>query len=155
MDIPIPASLKAEHDQLHADLGKATGEAGALGEAAREVARLLHAHFVKEEQYAMPPLGLLSTVARGTVTPEMLSILPLTQRLKAELPDMLAEHKEIVAALLRFRDRAREGGRAEYERFADALMAHAQNEEEVLYPAAILVGEYLAIKLRQPEAAET
>jgi hemerythrin superfamily protein len=146
--------LKAEHDQLHAELAKATREAGALGEAAREVARLLHAHFLKEEQYAMPPLGLLSTIARGTVTPEMLSILPLTQRLKAELPDMLTEHKEIVAALLRLRDWAREAGRVEYERFADALMAHAQNEEEVLYPAAILVGEYLAIKLRQPEAAE-
>jgi len=27
------------------------------------------------------------------------------------------------------------------------LMLHAQTEEEVLYPAAILVGEYLKVKL--------
>jgi hypothetical protein len=29
-------------------------------------------------------------------------------------------------------------------------MVHAQLEEEVLYPAAILVGEYLKLKLPQP-----
>jgi hypothetical protein len=154
MNISIPASLKAEHDELHANLAKATREAGALGEAAREVARLLHPHFVKEEEYAMPPLGLLGKLAWGTVTPEMASVLPLTRRLKAELPVMLMEHTDIVTALRRFRARAQEAGRAEYEHFADALIAHAKNEEEVLYPAAILVGEYLAIKLREPAAAE-
>jgi hypothetical protein len=153
MNNPIPASLKAEHDQLHAELAKATGETGALGEAARDVARLLHPHFVKEEQYALPPLGLLSRLAWGTVTPDMRSILAVTLRLKAELPAMLVEHKQIVAALQRFRARAHEAGRAEYERFADALMLHAQNEEQVLYPAAILVGEYLALKLHEREAA--
>ena len=59
----IPASLKAEHEQLHAALAKATQESGALGEAARDVARLLHPHFDKEERYAMPPLGLLAKLA--------------------------------------------------------------------------------------------
>jgi len=153
MTPPIPASLKAEHDELHAELAKATRETGALGEAARDVARLLHPHFVKEEQYAMPPLGLLFKLAWGTVTPDMLSIVSMTRRLKAEMPAMLLEHKDIVAALQRFRARAHEAGRAEYERFADAVMLHAQNEEQVLYPAAILVGEYVALKLQQRDAA--
>jgi hypothetical protein len=35
----------------------------------------------------------------------------------------------------------------EHARFAEKLMFHAQTEEEVLYPAAILVGEYLKVKL--------
>ena len=153
MTPPIPASLKAEHDELHAELAKATRETGALGEAARDVARLLHPHFAKEEQYAMPPLGLLFKLAWGTVTPDMLSIVSMTRRLKAEMPAMLLEHKDIVAALQRFRARAHEAGRAEYERFADAVMLHAQNEELVLYPAAILVGEYVALKLQQRDAA--
>ena len=153
MDVSIPDALKTEHDRLHADLEKATREPGALGEAAREVARLLHLHFAKEEQYALPPLALLSRLAWGTVTPDMASILPLTRRLKAELPIMLLEHKEIVGALQVFRARAQEEGRAEYERFAEDLTLHAQNEEQVLYPAAILVGEYLALKLHQCEPA--
>ena len=34
----------------------------------------------------------------------------------------------------------------EYGHFAGNLKQHAQTEEEVLYPAAILVGEYLKLK---------
>ncbi len=33
----------------------------------KAVARVLHEHFVKEEQVALPPLGLLSTLARHQV----------------------------------------------------------------------------------------
>jgi hypothetical protein len=147
----VPASLKAEHDQLHLELAKATREPGALGEAARELADLLHPHFQKEEQYALPPLGLLTRLAWGTATAEMSWVVPLARRLKAELPLMLLEHKDIVAAARRFRARADEAGREDYQRFADALLIHAHLEEEVLYPAAELVGEYLALKLQKAE----
>jgi hypothetical protein len=34
----------------------------------------------------------------------------------------------------------------EVSRFVEELKGHAQNEEQVLYPAAILVGEYLKLK---------
>ena len=33
--------------------------------------------------------------------------------------------------------------------FADALTLHAQTEEQVLYPAAILVGEYVERSLKE------
>ena len=144
MKFEIPKPLQAEHEELHAMLVKATQEPGAVGEAAREVARLLHPHFVREEQFALPPLALLAELARGGVTPDMAEVLPMTQRLKAELPAMLAEHQQIVGALGKLRAAARASGLAEYERFADALVLHAQTEEQVLYPAAILVGEHVA-----------
>jgi len=35
----------------------------------------------------------------------------------------------------------------EYVEFAENLKLHAKTEEEVMYPAAILVGEYLKLKL--------
>lgn len=82
---------------------KATQEPGAVGEAAREVARLLHPHFVAGEDFALPPLALLSALAGGAVRPEMAEVLPMTRRLKAELPKMLAEHKQIVGALDKLR----------------------------------------------------
>lgn len=65
----------------------------------------------------------------------------MTRRLKAELPAMLAEHKQIVGALERLSAAAREAKLAEYERSAEALELHAQSEERVLYLAEILVGE--------------
>src|SRR5512134_3752529 len=69
MRFEIPKPLQAEHEELHASLVRATREPGAVGEAAREVARRLHPHFVREEQFALPPLALLAELARGGVTP--------------------------------------------------------------------------------------
>lgn len=53
MDLKIPASLKVEHEELHAELSALTRTPGRTGEAARNVAALLHPHFVKEEEYAL------------------------------------------------------------------------------------------------------
>lgn len=147
MPIAIPMPLQQEHHALHATLARATREPAPIGEAATEVARLLHPHFVREEDYALPPLGLLADLARGTVTPDMKEALSMTSRLKAELETMLDEHRQIVDALDKLRSAAREAGRPEYEAFSEALILHAQTEEQVLYPAAILVGEYLALRL--------
>lgn len=149
MKFEIPKPLQAEHEELHARLVKATKEPGAVGAAAREVARLLHPHFVREEEFALPPLGLLAGLASGNVTPEMAEVLPMTRRIKAELPAMLAEHKRIVAALDELRAAARMAKLPEYERFAEALVLHAQTEELVLYPAAILVGEHVERALKE------
>ena len=144
MTFRIPKPLTDEHEALHAQLVKLTRTRGKVGEAARAVAALLHPHFVKEEEFALPPLALLTELARRGVTPEMAEVLPMTSRLKAELPAMLAEHGQIVGALDKLRAAAVAAKLPTYERFAEALVLHAQSEEQVLYPAAILIGEHIA-----------
>lgn len=143
MDFKIPDSLRVEHEELHAELVQATKVEGPVGEAARNVATLLHPHFVKEEEYALPPLGLLGPLATGAVTPEMRKVLAMTDRLKADLPEMLAEHKAVVGALRKLIAAAKREDRSEVVHFAEKLMLHARTEEEVLYPTAILIGEYV------------
>lgn len=59
MKFEIPRPLKIEHEELHEMLRKAMKEPGELGDAAKAVAKLMHPHFLKEEEYALPPLGLL------------------------------------------------------------------------------------------------
>jgi hypothetical protein len=59
---------------------------------------------------------------------------------------MLSEHKSIVAELTRLIDAARAEGRPEVVHFAEKLKLHAQTEEDVLYPSAILIGRYLKLK---------
>lgn len=147
MKFQIPRPLKVEHEELHSMLRKATNEPDELGEAARTVAKLMHPHFVKEEEYALPPLGLLRDLAQGKVAPDMKEVLELTDRLKAELGQMLEEHKLIVAALEKLSAAAKKADKMEYAEFAKALMLHAQTEEEVSYPTAILIGEYIKDKL--------
>lgn len=143
MKLEIPKPMVLEHEALRQQLKRATTLPGATGEAAREVARLMHPHFEKEEAYALPPLGLLGPLARGELTKAMREVLPLTDRLKAELPEMLAEHRAIVAALDRLAEAARAAQDDGVVEFVEELKLHAQTEEDVAYPAAILVGEYV------------
>jgi hemerythrin superfamily protein len=78
----------------------------------------------------------------------MRDVLVMTERLKAELPEMLREHQAVVTALAELTAAAKKEKLAEHARFAKKLMVHAQTEEEVLYPAAILIGEYLKLRLK-------
>src|SRR5690606_39847072 len=112
-----------------------------------------HPHFVKEEAYALPPLGLLAPLAAGRFEPEMAAVLELTDRLEAELPQMLAEHAQIVAALQELIAAATGEKRPEVVRFAEQLMLHAKTEEEVAYPAALLVGREVRARLAVRRAA--
>ena len=147
MELKIPKSLQAEHAELHEELARAIAAGGKVSEAAKTVAALLHTHFEKEEEYALPPLGVLSELAQGKVTPEMRSAIVMADKLKADLPHMLQEHKDIVVALGKLIAAAKQENKLEHARFAEKLILHAQNEEELLYPAAILVGEYLKLRL--------
>ena len=100
-------------------------------------------HFKREEEIATPPLGLLPKLARENPTADMRAVLPMTDALERELPQMLREHEVIRLAVTRFRAAAAKAGRDEYVRFSDDLAAHARQEEEILYPAAVLVGRYV------------
>ncbi len=142
----IPQPLKHEHDELHADLVRATQAGGATAAAAKKVAHLLHPHFVQEEAFAMPPLGALAPLAKGELPPDAASLLAMARRLKAELPRMLAEHETIVGALKELAAAAQREGNPDVASFAERLTMHARTEEEVLYPAAILVGEVLTAR---------
>ncbi|HEX2396120.1 MAG TPA: hemerythrin domain-containing protein [Bacteroidales bacterium] len=147
MKITIPSSLKVEHDELHTMLKQATLLAAETGESAKKVAKLLHPHFIKEEEFALPPLGLLQQLSSGKISEEMKEVIFMTDRLKKDLPEMLNEHKQIVAALEVLVRHANAEHHPEVAEFAEKLMLHAQTEEEVSYPAAILVGEYLKLKI--------
>lgn len=146
MEINIPRSLKLEHEELHGELAMAIKSGGKVGEAANAVANVLHHHFIKEEEYALPPLGLLSFLSQGKFSSEMQGIVPMTEKLKQDLPNMLEEHKQIVGALDNLVKVAKKENKTEIVVFAEKLKLHAKNEEEVLYPAAILVGEFLKLK---------
>lgn len=72
--------------------------------------------------------------------------------MKPQIPKPLtAEHKELHAELVKLtRARGRVGEaerKPEAARFAEALKLHVLSEEQVLYPAAILVGEYVRARL--------
>ena len=137
---PSPESMASFHETL----ARAAAEGGEIAAAAGELEGALAPHFKREEEIATPPLGLLPALAQGGATAEMRSVLSMTDALERELPQMLREHEVIRAAATKFRATAERNGHQDYVRFADNLAAHAREEEEILYPAAILVGRYVA-----------
>jgi hypothetical protein len=114
----IPESIRLEHKAIHSALVDATKASGAVGVAARSLAQVLHPHFVREEEIALPPLGLLAPLSRGGLPAGAADVLVLTDALSHELPRMLQEHKEIRAAVEQLRIAARDQRAAQYERLA-------------------------------------
>lgn len=147
MEFTTPEVLHNEHKELHKMLNNATQLPGKTGEAAKLVAKALHHHFIKEEEYALPPLGLLPMLAEGKVSLEMKPVIAMTDKLKSELPEMLEEHKQIEKALRGLIKASKAENHPEATSFAEQLMEHAKTEEVVSYPTAILIGEYLKLKL--------
>lgn len=143
--LQTPESIAAEHRELHETLAKAAKEKGGVGTAARELEGALVPHFKREEEIATPPLGLLRALSRGPATADMRSVLPLTEALERELPQMLREHEAIRQRVKRLKAAAQRSREQEYVRFADNLAAHARQEEQILYPAAVLVGRYVSV----------
>lgn len=145
----IPRSMEMEHEELHSDLAQLTKAGGRTGEAAKAVAGVLDSHFAKENEYALPSLGLLIPLSQGKFQCSMTEVLKLTEKLEADMPSMLSEHKDIAAALKKLEDAATAENKPAGVRFAKHLAAHAQTEEEITYPTAILVGLYVKSKATQ------
>jgi len=145
--ITIPQSLRTEHEEIHKALAAATRAPGRVGAAAKELAAVLDPHFERENQIALPPLGLLAPLASGDTPSGLQEALAMTDALRKEMPRMLEEHKRIRAATEKLRTAAREEKASVHEQFTERLAAHARSEEEILYPAAILVGEIIRARM--------
>jgi Hemerythrin HHE cation binding domain len=154
MSLPrTPHSLRREHEEMRQSLAQLTRREGALGDAARRLARVLEPHFRKEEAFAAPPLGALPEIARGRLNEDMRVVVAHGEWLRQNLDDMLAEHRMIAAAVEAMLQVA--AGEPELVSFAEKLLNHARIEEEILYPAAILAGEFLKVRLGKALAHAT
>jgi hypothetical protein len=146
----VPEPLQREHDLMRHRLDRAVKEGGRTGAAAAAVTEALRPHVAKEEDFGLPALGLLQHLAAGKVSPVMRGVTVMTDRLRAEYEQMLADHDAIVSAIGRLAEAAREEGKLEYVGICEQLTGYLQTEEQVYYPAAILIGEYLKLKLGPP-----
>lgn len=128
-------------------LGRVAMNPGQLGEAARAVGHALHFSAQGEEEGSLSPLGLLGALAAGEVVPDMAGAIPISDALRKERGGQLGERETIDNALDRLAKSAVDTGRFEYLEIVEEIRTHARLEEEVFYPAAILVGDYVRMKL--------
>jgi hypothetical protein len=139
--LKMPESLRLRHEAFQAEFVKATKETGKVGDAARAIEKLATAHFPKAKD-AFAPLSLLPRLADGTVTAEeRVEAVKMAEKLRTGLPKSHGEHRELVAGLKKLAEAAKEEGKTDYVRFAERLTLHIQEEEEVLYPTVLLIGD--------------
>jgi hemerythrin-like domain-containing protein len=140
----IPESLVHDHQEILEQLENSTRSPGRTGDVARELRELLMPHFRKEEQTALPILGALVGAAMWKVdlaTQEQ--VLTLHRSLRDEYARMLEEHEQIGKVLFRLLETAESEENTKVVAFVRLLLHHRKMEEEVLYPAAIVLGDRL------------
>jgi hypothetical protein len=138
-----PGPVREQYSDLYERLHAATRARGQVGEAATSAFMLLQAHYRKDMEFALPPLKYLSTLARGNVTSEISRLLTLSDKLKRELPHLYTEIDRITSALQRLADVAATEQKPEHVELARRLIHFLDLERDILYPASILVGEYI------------
>lgn len=143
----IPQSLKAGHEALRATLKRAMREPGKTGEAARKLASIVDGHFLREEKFVMPLLALLPDLAKGKAGASAASAIRQLDGLRREIDRMIADHRLMSDALHTLATAAEAEGKPDYVGFAEELIMHAHLAEDVLYPAALVAGEFVK-KLR-------
>lgn len=153
-DSPIttPEPVRVEHEHLHAQLKHAMRAEGKTGVAAKQVHQALADHFEQENELVMPLLGLLRPLSEGKVTESMRPAIAMSQEVERKLPMFLKEHRAIHQAVDQLEQAAEAEGKDAVAGFARRLRIHAQTEETVLYPTAILVGRQVVQALASQQA---
>lgn len=135
--------MEEEHEELHQELRKATKIRGKVGEAAVRVTEVLHPHFARENELALPVIGVARELVEGKSSPDFPKALELADKFKLEYEKMLQEHVEIVKALDELEKAATKAKKQHVIEFTIKLRAHAKTEEDLTYPAVLMIGRLL------------
>lgn len=146
----VPAQILKDHDYFLERLRPITSYGDSTGIVARELYEVMEFHFKEEEDYVLPPLGILPLLAMGELPEESAKIIQLTEKFRENRDAMLAEHqmiKHFLSEMMAFAGKENHPDLSEYEK---ALEKHSELEEEILFPAVLLIGDYLKIKEEDP-----
>ena len=144
--LSVPDALLRGHDEARAEFVRATMEGGRIAQAGKRVAQLCLPHFEHEERSVFPVLALLPHLERGNVQPEMMDVLPLISDFSARHDALNDHHQSILAAIEELLQAAHKEKNREFAEFAYTMRVHEKVEDEVIYPAVVLIGKYLQEK---------
>jgi hypothetical protein len=103
-------------------------------------------YFQEEEDYVLPPLQTLPSLGSEIIPAHGAEIIRLTEKLRSQLSHMNTEHQMIKAHVKELKLAALMTTTRMSALLEERIHKHASAEEEVYFPAAILVGEYLKQK---------
>ncbi len=143
MNPQTPKALLDGHKKLFKDIDDIISLGGNIGENAKLLVDIARPHFKKEEEYALPPLGILSALSKGNWELESAAATEMADILEAQLLEMKKDHGVIRKILENLKMQAEKENNQKVIQFVDDLKLHIEVEEQVLYPTTILIGSYL------------
>lgn len=146
MKLKIPQSLQQGHENLCAEIKELIQYGGRIGEKAKFLHNVMKPHFEKEERFALPPLGLLIALSEGSWDIDKEEAIKMADTLKEKFDEMAQDHKNILKVLDELNVVAEEENHFHAKIFVKNLKVHAELEDQVLYPATLLIGNYLKHK---------
>ncbi|WP_332736189.1 hemerythrin domain-containing protein [Flavihumibacter sp.] len=142
----VPSSIKDEHQYLLDKIQRITLLPDSTGMAAGKLKDLMQHHFKEEEDMALPALGLLPLLGGGKLPYQTKEVIEMCEKLKVQLVHLDVEHQLIKAYMDELMKVATKENHPEVMELEQVLQKHAKTEEEVFFPTAILIGEYLKLR---------
>lgn len=145
--LQVPQSIRHQHEQIISRLTAFAKEKGRVGAAASKALVFLKDHYAKEQAFVLPPLGLLSRIAKGEVSKDMEPAIAMADRVRAALADFQKDHAQITSLMNELIEAGESSRNEELVRLATWIASQSLNDMEVVQPTVIIIGNYVREKL--------
>jgi hypothetical protein len=149
--LQVPQSIRLQHEQIISRLDHfAQSRDKESAAVAQRAAAFLKEHYAKEEQFVLPPLGLLPRIMKGEVSKDMEPAVAMADRTRSALSDLENDHIKITSLMNELIAVGKKKKIDELVRLATRVAAQSLNDIEVNQPTTILIGDYLRQRLTRP-----
>jgi hypothetical protein len=150
--LQVPQSIAYEHEQIIKELTNFAKREVAHAAAVQKALIVIKAHYAKEEAFVLPPLALLPNIAKGAISKDMTlkgmePAIAMADRTKAALPELQNEHLQITSLMNDLIEAGKADHDEELTQLATRVAIQSLNDVEVTQPTAILIGDYLRLRL--------
>jgi hypothetical protein len=135
--------------QFSAALADAVRAGGRTKVAAAIVAELLEAHMEREDHEVLQILGLLEPLAADRIDAASVGDYPELQNIETNTASLHEEHAALAMAAEKLLATARTEGVDAVVECAERLLSRIELDEQIFYPAALLIRNYLRLKGRR------
>ncbi len=146
--------LRLSHARLNAALSAAMRAGGQTMIAAEAIAPLLEPHLQKEDTEVLQTLGVLEALAADGTDFAGVGDYAQLENLETSANSLREERAALSLAAERLLTTARTEGVNEVAEFAERLLSRLGLDQEIFYPAALLIRNYLRLKWGRQRSPE-
>lgn len=142
MRTKTPKSITHTHTHLCSELDLIFNKYENIKEQVEHLFKIMAGHFKKEEKYALPPLGLLLELSEGNWDLDEDEAIKMAEEVNSKFVELKKDHEVIYGIIEDLKKIKTEENNLDLKRFITNLELHMELEDQVLYPTAIIVGNY-------------